>query len=823
MRSTETTTPERAVCYHCGEACVPGTIRLDDKDFCCNGCQMVYSILNEHSLCQYYSLNQNPGSSQRVASRKDKFAFLDEVAVEEKLISFKEGRQVRVSFYLPQIHCSSCLYLLENLPRIQQGIVAGIVNFTRKEIDIVFNNDECSLREVVETLASIGYEPYISLNDLKQKRPKVNRSTVFRLGVAGFCFANIMLTSFPEYLGIEASESNLRNLFRWFNLVLSLPVLLYSAFPFYESSWKSLRHRFLNIDAPIALAIIITFTRSAYEVISGTGGGYFDSMTGIVFFMLVGRLLQEKTYEQLSFDRDYTSYFPVAVPVLKEGKEVPVMLPDIKPGDTLVIHHGELIPADGILTRGKAFIDYSFVTGEAMPVLKETGELLYAGGRQTGERLELLVIKPVAQSYLTSLWNKDRKEPDEAGRSSFVHLVSRYFTLVLVLIGALTAVYWSMHDVSKLWPSVTAVFIVACPCALLLSHTFTNGNIIRILGKNGFYLRNAAIIEKIAAIDHVVLDKTGTLTVADMQDISYRGSPLSGLQHAQLAALAACSSHPLSRAIAKQLASGNIFPVDSFNEYVGKGIEGFVAGRLIRIGTASFTGAVAGKIKGTAVYISFDNEPLGCFIFRNHYRENLDQLLRKLSSKYSISVLTGDTDAEKDRLEFLFGGNATVRFHQSPQDKLAYIKSLQDEGRRVMMIGDGLNDGAALRQSDVGVAVAELSNNFTPSSDVIMDGRKLSSLYRFIQLCRINKRIIIASFILSILYNIVGLSFAVRGDLSPLIAAILMPASSLSILLLTFGSSSLFGRIAGKQPGVRSRESGVLNDFPVKVTTTIQK
>lgn len=755
---------------------------------------MVYSILQEHSLCHYYDLNQNPGISQRTEVRKDKFAFLDDAGIEAKLISFRHETQVRVSFHLPQIHCSSCLYLLENLPRIQTGIISGMVNFAQKEIDIIFRSDQCSLRTVVETLTSIGYEPYISLNDLQQKKPAASKSIVFRLGVAGFCFGNIMLASFPEYLGIEASDHALRSLFRWFNFALSLPVLLYSAFPFYESSWKSLRHRFLNIDAPIALAIIITFARSAYEVISGSGGGYFDSMTGIVFFMLAGRLLQDKTYKQLSFDRDYTSYFPIAVSVLKEGKEVPVTLPDVKPGDTLAIHHGELIPADSILTKGKAFIDYSFVTGEALPVPRETGELLYAGGRQTGERLEVLVIKEVVQSYLTHLWNQEKKEPAETDKGSFVHFVSRHFTLTLIIIAIATGIYWYMNDPSRLWPAVTAVFIIACPCALLLSHTFTNGNIIRILGRNGFYLRNAGVIERIASVDHIVLDKTGTLTVADIQDITYEGRPLTARMQQQVAVLASCSTHPLSRALAKHFPLTGSLSISGFHEYPGQGIEAMVEGQLIRLGAQNFAGNTWNRAAGTTVYLSIGNEVAGRFQFANHYRENVTRLLNKLSRKHRLSVLSGDSSAEKERLKTMLPDNSPVFFRQQPADKVDYVKALQQKGARVMMVGDGLNDGAALRQSEVGIAVAEQTNNFTPSSDAIIDGSKLPLLHRFIRLCRANKQIIVASFILSILYNIVGLYFAVQGTLSPLIAAILMPASSLSIFLITFGSSSLLAK-----------------------------
>ena len=530
MLSPDRITKEKISCYHCGETCPNERIQLEDKRFCCEGCKMVFQILNEHSLCDYYSLNENPGLSQRIKVRKDKFAFLDDEKIQLQLVSFKDDKQIHVTFYLPQMHCSSCLYLLENLHRLDPGVVSSKVNFTRKEVEIILLTAQTSLRKVAEVLTSIGYEPYISLNDLKEKRPAISKSMVYQLGVAGFAFGNIMLMSFPEYLGIDASETGLREIFRWMNFGLAIPVLLYSALPFYQSSWKSLKHKFLNIDAPIALAIIITFVRSAYEVLSGTGGGYFDSMTGIVFFMLAGRIAQDKTYRQLSFERDYTSYFPIAISVLKDNKEVPTTLPDIKPGDTLLIHNEELIPADGILTKGKAFIDYSFVTGESLPVLKEVGELVYAGGKQTEGNIEILVVKEVAQSYLTKLWNRDEFRQEETKSVSFVHLLSRYFTYIVFTIAISTAVYWQINDPSRIWPAVTAIFIIACPCALLLSNTFTNGNILRILGKNRFYLRNAQTIEDIADIDHVVFDKTGTLTTTQQQDISFEGEPLTSKQ-----------------------------------------------------------------------------------------------------------------------------------------------------------------------------------------------------------------------------------------------------------------------------------------------------
>ncbi|WP_207515678.1 heavy metal translocating P-type ATPase [Longitalea luteola] len=796
MHSTHPNIGEQLTCFHCGETCITA-ITVTDKHFCCEGCKMVYQLLNKSGLCDYYTLNENPGLNQRIPVRKDKFAFLEDAAIQRQLISFNNDEQTHITFYLPQIHCSSCLYLLENLHRLQPAIISATVNFTRKEVSLVFDHKAISLQRIAELLTSIGYEPYISLQDLQNHKPGVKKALICQLGIAGFCFANIMLLSFPEYLGLEAADLQLLGIFRWLNVLLALPVFFYSAYPFYESGWKGLRHKFLNIDAPIALAIIVTFSRSLYEVISGTGPGYFDSMTGIVFFMLTGRVLQDKTYQQLSFDRDFTSYFPVAATLVKDGKETPISLADIKAGDTLLIHSQELIPADGICTRGKACIDYSFVTGESLPVNKDMGEMVYAGGKQTGGAIEILVIKEVAQSYLTRLWSADAFKKKKAPQNgSFVHLLSRYFTLLLFIIAAIAAAYWLFTDSTRVWNVITAVLIVACPCALLLSNTFTNGNILRLLGRNKLYLRNAQTIEAIAGITHIVFDKTGTLTASNQHDIVYEGLTLSGHQQNAVASLAAQSNHPLSKALATWLANTKRLPVSAFREIAGQGIEGSVGEVRISLGSKQFIMGITGEEnKTTEVFVAIDDKVYGHFSIHNHYRESVTPLMRSLLAKYKLSVLSGDNAHEQDTLQRLMGKQATLLFHQQPADKLQYIKDLQEKGEQVMMIGDGLNDAGALKQSHVGIAITDNCNNFTPASDAIMDARQLVHLHTFIRLCKINKQIVIASFILSIAYNIVGLSFAVQGLLSPLVAAILMPASSLSILLVTFGASNVAARL----------------------------
>jgi len=780
-------------CFHCGEDCGTKPIMAHDYSFCCDGCKMVYEILHQTGMCDYYTISKAPGINQKSPVRKDKFAFLDDEKIKQSLTSFTNDSETHICLYLPQMHCSSCLWLLENLHKLNENIVSSKVNFTRKEVDIVFNHNYISIREVAELLTNIGYEPYISLNNLSGAKPTISRSKIYKLGVAGFCFANIMLLSFPEYLGIDAKEQNLSNVFRLINFLLSLPVFFYSASEFYVSAWKSLKHKFLNIDAPIVLAVVVTFVRSVYEVWSGDGGGYFDSMSGIVFFMLVGRVLQDKTYEQLSFERDYTSYFPIAVTRLNAAKEETVALPDIKLNDTLLIHNEELIPADGILTRGKALIDYSFVTGESLPVQKEMGEIVYAGGKQMGSNIELLVIKEVAQSYLTKLWNKEElKQQRKDEERSFVHLLSRWFTWIVFAIAIIAAVYWQFNDTAKICDAVTAVLIIACPCALLLSNTFTNGNVIRILGRNNCYVRNAQTIEDIAQSDYIVFDKTGTLTTGQYHNISYAGKPLTHDQKIQIAALASQSTHPMSKAVL-QWAGGYVHQqVTGFAEFPGKGIEGIVNGDLIAMGSQQFvTGQSNQSNLQSAVYVAIENDVLGVFTFANHYRNNVPALLKTLRNRYPLAVLSGDNAGEKNVLQQLLGFSANILFNQKPEDKLNAIQRLQQQGYKVMMIGDGLNDAGALKQADVGIAISESNNNFTPASDAIIAAEKLPYLYRFIRLCKANKTIVMSAFVVSVVYNIIGLFFAVQGVLSPMIAAILMPASSISILIITFGLSNL--------------------------------
>lgn len=792
-RSAISPSHEVVKCFHCGEDCPDHELAIEEKYFCCIGCQSVYELLNKTGLCAYYDLNSFAGTNRRNLNRSNKFAYLEEDSIRQSLVQFEQHGQTHITFHIPQIHCSSCIYLLENLHRIAEGIVRADIQFLKKEVRIIFNEQKISLREVVETLSSIGYEPHISLRSTEKKKFKLDRSLIYQLGVAGFCFGNIMLLSFPEYFASDANqEAYLGNIFRYLNVILALPVFFYSAQPFFISAWKGIKHKHLNIDVPVALAILATFIRSLTEVFFGTGGGYFDSMAGIVFYMLVGRVLQNKTYGQLSFDRDYTDYFPIAATVInKEDKEIPTPISQLKIGDTIRVHNNELIIADGILVKGKAQIDYSFVTGESVPDEKNMGDMIYAGGLQLGGAIEILVMKEVAQSYLTGLWNKEMKQKDDENnheKKSFVHRLAMNFTWIVLAISLVTAIYWWQHDPSKIWPSVTAILIIACPCGLLLTSTFTNGYIIRILGKNGLYLRNAHVIEPFGKLSHIVFDKTGTLTSAKTISATFHGEPLSNQEKNWVASFTVPTLHSLAKSIRKLLNAKELFPVKAFSESAGLGAHGYVQGQLIKIGTATYMGYENPntRAQGTLLYLEINNEERGYFELTQLLRPGIKQMVTSLKNKVSISLLSGDKPYQENYLRQSLGNEANIMFEQPPYEKLKYIKQLQGAKEVVAMIGDGLNDAGALKQSDVGICIAEHTNNFTPAGDAILEGKYLKNLNQLMLLCSRSKNIIKACFAFSLIYNITGIYFAVQGLLSPLIAAILMPSSTLTIVAMTY-------------------------------------
>lgn len=788
-------------CYHCGNDCGKHAIKAHDHQFCCQGCTSVYEILDRNNLCNYYNINNHPGLSQTTTINKNKFEYLDSQDVIKQLIKFSNNNTIHIQFYLPQMHCSSCVWLLEQLHNINNGIESCTVNFVNKEVFIIYDQSKTSLRKVVETLTSVGYEPYINLNSINTNYTAPNnKKRILKIGVAGFCFANIMMLSFPDYLaGDYTIEPIIKNGLQIIAILLSIPVLLYAAQEFFTSAYYGIKNKFLNIDAPVAIAIVITFCRSIYEILTHQGNGYLDSMSGIVFFMLVGRWLQEKTYTSISFDRDYKSFFPVALQVVAEKKTKTTLLNDIKENDVVTIHHNEIIPIDGIVSKGNCLIDYSFVTGEQTPVKKEIGELVYAGGKQVNGKIELLVVKPVSQSYLTTLWNNEAFKRKEKIEPNIFDNIAKYFTYIVLTIGICAAFYWFFNDnTTNMLNALTTVLIVACPCALLLASNFANGNVLRIFGANNFYVRDASVLLQLKKLSHIVFDKTGTLTESQNNAIEYDGKIINQVLEVEIASILNQSNHPHSKALIKFLNIENTINIEYYKEFEGQGIEAWINDQHIKIGSANFVNAIKTKANASEVFVKVDHDIVGKFIIKNAYRKNIFNLLKALKQDYHISVISGDNNAEAKVLSSALHYNANLLFNQSPINKLEYIKKIQSNNNNIVaMVGDGLNDAGALKASNVGIAIADNNNNFTPACDAILQANSITKLNSFLQLAKANATIIFITFCISAVYNAIGLYYAVQGTLSPVIAAILMPASSITIIFCTYYLTKMMAKKYG--------------------------
>ncbi|SOE23566.1 Cu+-exporting ATPase [Spirosomataceae bacterium TFI 002] len=794
----KTTTKVESICYHCGVQFDDNQITLDDHVFCCNGCSTVYELLKDNNLCTYYDLNDNAGISLKSKNFEGKFDYLSSSEISDKLLDFKSDTIQKVTLYIPGIHCSSCVWLLENFPKIKAGVFNSRLNFVKKTLSLTFDPSQTNLKELVELLATLGYEPFISYEDNNsgQQPTKTDNHLIRQIAVVGFCMGNIMLLSFPEYFNIQNSgDSKYQLFFLYLNFILAIPVYFYGGWDYLKGSLISLRTlvkketTVLSIDLPIAIGITALFVRSLYETFANQSAGYWDSLAGLVFFLLVGKWVQKKTFEFLTFERTFKSYFPLAVFV--KNKKAYHNIAELSEKDIILIKNEEIIPADGVISKGIAHIDYSFVTGESELTKLLPGDGVFAGGRQLGEAIEITVSKKVDNSYLTQLWNdaafkKSKKEDDTKLSQGFI----KYFTLITLGIALVTGIYWYNVNPSLIWPSVTAVLMVACPCALTLSMPFTMGTVMGILGKNKFFIRSQEVIQKLQEIDDVVFDKTGTLTSAKNSEVLFYSDNQD--YNSEIFSLVSQSSHPLSKAVCTYF-GGNAtkLEVTDFQEFHGEGISGKCNNQYIKIGTADFCNTSKSLIRPKGkVYVAIDGFYQGCFEINTSKRKGAKGLLYSFKANYNIHLLSGDNDSDKMKFAGPFGDS--MHFGQKPEEKLKFINTLNQEGKNVLMIGDGLNDAGALQKSQVGIVISEDTNRFSPACDAILDASVFDKLVDYLKFGKAAINIVKLSFLLSVVYNVIGIGWAVTGSLSPVLAAIFMPLSSISVVLFSVGITYLY-------------------------------
>ena len=797
ITSTSTTT-----CYHCGEPCLDSQpIQREEKSFCCVGCVTVYDLLASHDLCGYYDVGQNEGVSLKAKNLGGQFDFLKNEDIAQSLLSFSSPTQASITLYIPAIHCSSCVWLLENLSKIQTGVQFTRLNFPEKKIFIQFDPRVTDLLTIVSLLTTLGYEPVLqNQSDAHEKgRKKQERRLLTQIAVTGFCLGNSMLLSFPEYFEFDPSSQTFQNFFLYLNFGLGLPVYFFGAWDYLKGGWQGItallkrQTKTVSVDIPIAMGISALFLRSMYETWLLGSAGYWDSLAGLVFFLLVGKWVQQRTYAYLTFKRDHASYFPLAVERKESGQWTYKPIHSLQPKDRIRIRPNGLIPADSIVVQDTAWIDYSFVSGESVPVSKRLGEKVFAGGRQLSSTVELEVLKSVDQSYLTQLWNQDAFTKEKEPKSTaLANAFSQYFTLITVAIALFAALYWWQVNPALVWPTATAVLMVACPCALTLALPFAMNTALGILGQNKFYVKNQHVLNQLTEIDQLILDKTGTLTSSKHGHVQFIGKKLTDHQLGMIRGLAEQSAHPLSKTVAHYLKNLSI-PAqpspESSKETPGLGIEGWTQDTHIQLGQARWiesTVDLPNQPDGSWVWVGWDGALLGYFHIQPVYRTGWKKVLSQLTQKFQLTLLSGDHPRDLTPL-YPFFTSTNAYFEQSPMEKMAFVQNLQAQGHKVCMIGDGLNDAGALQQSEVGIALSEEVQVFTPAADGLLDASEWSRLPDFIGFASDTLHVVKLAFLLSLVFNGIGLSWAVSGQLSPVLAAIFMPLSSLTVVLVAVG------------------------------------
>ena len=787
-------------CRHCGDPCAGGGVRSSHGRFCCDGCATVFALLADRGLDDYYACDVAPGVSQRTAGPReaDRFAALDDPAVAERVLGGAPpdgtgpGALACAVFDVPSLHCASCVWLLERLWQVDDGIVRAEADLLRRTVQVWFRRDHLSLRAVAERLASIGYEPEIAGETRQGAATPARRRLYVQLGLAGFAAGNMMIFSIPRYANGAPLEPTFQALFDALNLVLATPVLIVSAGDWLRGAWRALAAGRLTLDVPVALGLLALYARSVAEIATGAGPGFLDAFAGLVFFLLIGRLFQQKAFDRIAFDRTWRSFLPLTVRVAAgDGVWQATPLDDVRPGDRVLLRPQEVVPADARLLDATGTIDYAFVTGETSPVIVGDGELVRAGGRVVGRALRLVIVAEIHHTELARLWRHPAftraTQPwltDVAGR------FGAWFTAATLLLAVAGAAAW-WPDAAMAAQVASAVLIIACPCALTLAAPVTLGTAMGILGRAGLYVKQPAVVLDLSRVDTIVFDKTGTLTagarLAEPVD-------LTPYEWRLARRLAAESAHPISRAIAGDTVVDGT--VGETIETPGAGILGTVDHRTVAIGTPAFVAALTGRpvpaVTGTAVAI--DGRLRGWARLAAPARRGIESALARLSCTTTVWLLSGDDGADADDWAPFFGGR--VRFRQSPDDKLAFVEARRRAGARVLMIGDGLNDAGALAAADAGLAVSDDTACLVPACDAVIGGDAVPRLPALLAIARRARQVIVLCFAVSVVYNVLGLGLALTGRLTPLATAVLMPVSSLTVIGLAAGAMRWIGRKA---------------------------
>ncbi|HHQ4477368.1 TPA: heavy metal translocating P-type ATPase [Aeromonas veronii] len=783
-------------CFHCGEP-VPANsgysleIKGIVRPMCCPGCQAVAETIMECGLASYYDHRTAPGTKgDLVPEELAALTHYDLAEVQQDFVT-DSGTLREIQLTVEGLTCAACAWLIERHLMTLTGLRYINVNTTTHRARIKWDPGQLSLSDILKGFAQIGYRAYpFQTHQQEALYAKEVRSYMFRLALAGLGSMQVMMCAVALYMDLFISvEDEFMVYFKWISLLLSTPIMIYSAQPFYVGAWRSLKQGHLSMDVSVSLALIGAFIASMWATVFNTGEVYYDSITMFVFFLLLGRFLELRARRKASeSSSNLARLVPIMATRIDDEGEHEVAAKTLQVGDRVRVLAGATLPADGIIVEGQASLNESMLTGEQLPLLKQPGDQIYAGTINTDAPLQIRVSHRIEESRIAQIMRlQDHALDDKPAIAQMADQLSRHFILVLLIIAAAVWTFWHFHQPDQAFWVTLAVLVATCPCALSLATPTALTSATANLTRNGILLRRGHVLDVLTKANRIVMDKTGTLTTGE---ISLTGTTtLAEMDETQCLAIArameAQSEHPIARAF--RLPTDSISVLSSAREItpvIGHGIMALVDGVRYRIGSARWLGLdpAQERGRGLAIYLANEQQVLARFNLEDTLRPDARALIAAFKAAgLQTTVLTGDSSLQADEIARELGVDELVK-GVSPDGKLAYLKAREAQGDISIMVGDGINDAPVLAGAHASFAMAGGTDLAKNSADAILLADDLSRLLEARVLAMRTRKIIIENFAWSIGYNLLVLPLAACGWLPPYLAAAGMSLSSLIVV-----------------------------------------
>ncbi|WP_421194196.1 heavy metal translocating P-type ATPase [Aeromonas jandaei] len=787
-------------CFHCGEP-VPANsgysleIKGIVRPMCCPGCQAVAETIMECGLASYYDHRTAPGiKGELVPEELAALTHYDLAEVQQEFVTDSgTGRETtrEIQLTVEGLTCAACAWLIERHLMTLSGLRYINVNTTTHRARIKWDPAQLSLSDILKGFAKIGYRAYpFQTHQQEALYAKEVRSYMFRLALAGLGSMQVMMCAVALYMDLFISvEDEFMVYFKWISLLLSTPIMIYSAQPFYINAWRSLKQGHLSMDVSVSLALIGAFIASMWATVFNTGEVYYDSITMFVFFLLLGRFLELRARRKASeSSSNLARLVPIMATLIDQDGEREVAAKTLQVGDRVRVLAGATLPADGVIVAGEASLNEAMLTGEQLPLFKQCGDLVYAGTINTDAPLQIRVTHRIEESRISQIMRlQDHALDDKPAIAQMADQLSRHFILVLLIIAAAVWTFWHFHQPEQAFWIALAVLVATCPCALSLATPTALTSATANLTRNGILLRRGHVLDILTKANRIVMDKTGTLTTGE---IRLCATTVMGTLDADRClsiarALEAQSEHPIARAFRLPADEVALLPQASeITPVIGHGITGLVDGVRYRIGSASWLGIESddNAQHGLAIYLADEQQLLARFELDDTLRPDAKALIEAFKAAgLQTTILTGDSSSQADEIARILGVDELVK-GVTPDGKLAYLKAREAEGGISIMVGDGINDAPVLAGAHASFAMAGGTDLAKNSADAILLADDLSRLLDARRLALRTRKIIIENFTWSIGYNLLVLPLAACGWLPPYLAAAGMSLSSLIVV-----------------------------------------